>query len=342
MVKFERSFAVEIPGGEKEGEEISDGGAFEANPGVFPVTVEGFLVDVFVGEINTAGVADFAVDDDDFAVVAVIVKAVDAGIELVGWGTMDAKRFEIVIVAGGESKNATDVVIHDIDFDALLYFGLENGEDLVPHLARADDEEFKHDEALGSFEVEEELLEISFAAGEISGLVVFGEGNVVGLANIVSLESGSRVLSFEMVEGGVVGIERFELGAKLVGFEAKRLVFAIAGKKDEQKRPDDWEAYDDESPKQAHFEVLVVVDNVEGDGEREENGEDSDGEEVAIEKKIEDNENDEFGEDAEDGPGKAVGEEAFEDAEGMMRFIIRRCRAGGGLCGRCAARGFRC
>lgn len=87
---------------------------------------------------------------------------------------------------------------------------------------------------------------------------------------------------------------------------------------------------------------MVIVDDVEGDGERKENGEDSDGEEVAIEKEIEDNENNEFSEDAEDGPGEAVGEKAFEDAEGMMRFMIRRCRAGGRLGGRCAAGGFRC
>lgn len=78
---------------------------------------------------------------------------------------------------------------------------------------------------------------------------------------------------------------------------------------------------------------MVVVDDVEGDGEREENGEDSDGEEVAIKKEIEDDENDEFGEDTENGPGKAVGEETFEDAEGMMRLMIRRCRTGGWLCG---------
>lgn len=120
------------------------------------------------------------------------------------------------------------------------------------------------------------------------------------------------------------------------------MVFAVASEKDEQKWPDDREAHDDEGPEQAHFEVLVVVDNVEGDGEGKENGEDSDGEEVAIEKEIEDNENDEFGQDAEDSPGEAVGEKAFEDAEGMMRLMIRRCRAGGRLGRRRAARGFRC
>lgn len=87
---------------------------------------------------------------------------------------------------------------------------------------------------------------------------------------------------------------------------------------------------------------MVVVDDVESDGEREENGEDSDGEEVAIEKKIEDDEDDKLGQDAEDGPGKAVGEEAFENTEGMMRLMIRRCRAGGGLGRRRAAGGFRC
>lgn len=120
------------------------------------------------------------------------------------------------------------------------------------------------------------------------------------------------------------------------------MVFAVASEKDEQKWPDDREAHDDEGPEQAHFEVLVVVDDVKGDGERKENSEDGDGEEVAIEEEIENNENDKLGQDAEDGPGEAVGEKTFEDAEGMMRLMVRRCRAGGGLGGRCAARGFRC
>lgn len=199
MVKFERSFTVEIPRGEEESEEVSDGGAFEANPGVFPVAVEGFLIDVFVGEIDAAGVADFAVDDDDFAVVAIIMETVNARIEFVGWGAMDADGFEIVVVTGRESEDATNVVIHDIDLDTLLDFGLEDGEDLVPHLAGADDEKFEHDETLGGFEVEEELFEISFAAGEISGLVVFGEGNVVSGTDVIGLEGGGGVFGFEMV-----------------------------------------------------------------------------------------------------------------------------------------------
>lgn len=199
MVKFERGFAMEIPRGEEESEEVSDGGTFEANPGVFPVTVEGFLVDVFVGEIDAAGVADFAVDNDDFAMVAIIMETVNAGIEFVGWGAMDADGFEIVVVTGRESEDATNVVVHDVDLNTLLDFGLEDGEDLVPHLAGADDEKLEHDETLGGFEVEEELFEISFAAGEISGLVVFGEGNMVSFADVVGLEGGGGVFGFEMV-----------------------------------------------------------------------------------------------------------------------------------------------
>ena len=68
---------MEVPGGEEEGEEVGDAGAFEANAGVFPMAVEFFDVDIFVGEVETAGIADFAVDDDDFAVVEVIMETID-------------------------------------------------------------------------------------------------------------------------------------------------------------------------------------------------------------------------------------------------------------------------
>ncbi len=187
---------MEVPGGKEEGEEVGNAGTFEANAGVFPMTVEFFDVDVFIGEVETAGVADFAVDDDDFAVVAVVVETVEAGIELVARGAMDADSFEVAIVAGGESEDAADVVIHDVDFDAFVDFSLEDGEDLVPHTTGADDEKFEEDEALGGFEVDEELFEVVLADGEISGFGVFGEGDVVGFADVAGLEGDGGIFLF--------------------------------------------------------------------------------------------------------------------------------------------------
>ena len=79
------------------------------------------------------------------------MEAVDAGIELVGRGAMDADGFEVAVVVGGESEDTADVVVHGIDFDALLDFGLEDGEDLVPDVAGADDEKLEEDETFGGF-----------------------------------------------------------------------------------------------------------------------------------------------------------------------------------------------
>lgn len=187
---------MEVPGGEEEGEEVGDAGAFEANAGVFPMAVEFFDVDIFVGEVETAGIADFAVDDDDFAVVAVIMETIETGIELVARGTMDADGFEVAIVAGGESEDAADVVIHNVGFDAFVDFFLEDSEDLVPHTAGADDEEFEEDEAFGGLEVDEKLFEVVFADGKISGFGVFGEGDVVGFANVTGLEGDGGIFLF--------------------------------------------------------------------------------------------------------------------------------------------------
>lgn len=55
--------------------------------------VDGFEVGVFVGEVDAAGVADATVDDGDFAMVAVVMEAVEAGVELVGGSTMNAEGF---------------------------------------------------------------------------------------------------------------------------------------------------------------------------------------------------------------------------------------------------------
>ncbi len=48
----------------------------------------------------------------------------------------------------------------------------------------------------------------------------------------------------------------------------------------------------------------------------EENGENGDREEVAIEKEVEGDKDDEFGEDDKDSPSEAVGEEAFRKRRG--------------------------
>lgn len=101
----------------------------------------------------------------------------------------------------------------------------------------------------------------------------------------------------------------------------------VAGEEDEEERADDGEADDDEGPEEAHFEVLVVVDDVEGDAERENDGKDGDWEEVAVEQEIEDDEDDDFGENTDDSPSKAIGEEAFEKAERVM-FLWRRLFVG--------------
>ena len=45
---------------------------------------------------------------------------------------------------------------------------------------------------------------ISFAVGEISGLVMLGEGYMVGFADVVGLESGGWVLARKFFESGVV------------------------------------------------------------------------------------------------------------------------------------------
>lgn len=150
-VEGKGSFAVEIPGSEEEGEEIGDGGAFEAEASVFPVTVGVFEVGVFVGKVDTAGVADPAVNDGDFAVVAIVMKTVDAGIELVGGHAMNADGFEIAVVVGGKRENATEVVVHDVDIDALLDFCLKNRKDFIPDAAGTDDKVFQENVIFGGF-----------------------------------------------------------------------------------------------------------------------------------------------------------------------------------------------
>ena len=63
-----------------------------------------FEVGVFVGEVDAAGVANLPVDDDNFAMVAVVMKAAEAGIEFVGRSAVNADGSEITVIAGGEGE----------------------------------------------------------------------------------------------------------------------------------------------------------------------------------------------------------------------------------------------
>lgn len=63
---------------------------------------------------------------------------------------------------------------------------------------------------------------------------------------------------------------------------------------------------------------MIIVDDVEGDGEREENSKNGDGEEIAVEEEVENDKNDEFSKNTEDSPSEAVGKEALEKAERVM------------------------
>ena len=78
---------------------------------------------------------------------------------------------------------------------------------------------------------------------------------------------------------------------------------------------------------------MVIIDDVESDGEGEEDGKDGNRKEVAIEEEIKDDKDDKLGKNAEDGPSEAISEKAFEETEGVMLavggFLMSGFSAGG-------------
>ncbi len=91
-----------------------------------------------------------------------------------------------------------------------------------------------------------------------------------------------------------MGIGLIELGDLAVnggGFLLDgTVVVAVAGKEEIEEWTEGGDTKDDKNPEEAHFGIVVMVNNIKGDKKRNNSKEDSDREKMAVKKEVKENE----------------------------------------------------
>ena len=139
-----------VPKFDKHFNVVFNRGTREAETDVLPMVKPHFLVNVFVGEVNSAGIGDFSVDDEDFTVVAVVQSATDEeeGVKDV---TFNSLFPESESVFSREGRKRAEVVIKNPDVDAGFGFFRHDVKHGVEHGAVIENKIFDEDVAFRGF-----------------------------------------------------------------------------------------------------------------------------------------------------------------------------------------------
>ena len=151
---------------------------------------QGDAVYIFVRQIDSAGKGSLSVDHQDLAVVAVIIMGGNHRTDRGKGFCADAVLGKEVRIAEGELVELAHAVVHHADIHALARLSDQRLQDLSPHEALFDDEEFKEDELL-------RLLQLFEYGGE--GVL---SGGIIGRLGAVADRKASAAVQ---VSGQVVG-----------------------------------------------------------------------------------------------------------------------------------------
>ena len=169
---------------------------FQPHRRIFPIS-EGMLdVDVLVGEIDAARVADAPVDHGDLAVVAVVMHVGHDGYEGIELDALNAELLHLFVIDKVDFAHAPDVVVHKTHFDALFHLAGEDFEDAVPELPARDDEIFHENIFLGAFQIFQKARPEQFARGEILrfGVLVHAGGRLVRKERLAHVRPAAHIL----------------------------------------------------------------------------------------------------------------------------------------------------
>ena len=103
-----------------------DGVALKPYARVLPFAVRLFQVEISVGYVVTAGITDFAVNDGDFTVVAVVQKEIQARHKRVKYSALYTDRFQPVDKFHIDKAYRAHIVVENSDLDALFNFSFQN------------------------------------------------------------------------------------------------------------------------------------------------------------------------------------------------------------------------
>ena len=188
---------VGAPELEEHDREAPDRRTLEHQGGVLPVAVFFPAADVLVGQVDAAGEAHPAVDDQDLAVVPVVIVGGDEGFQGGEDLAPDAQQLHLLGVIPGQQGEFAGPVVHQPHIHSGGSLALEDLQDVVPHVALIQDEIFQENEFFCLFQLCQHLPEEGVAGGEIGAVGAVEDREAAAAADIPGHACGAGGLALK-------------------------------------------------------------------------------------------------------------------------------------------------
>ena len=146
-----------VPAIEEHDRKIPDSGPLQPDGGILPAAKALLGVDVFVREVDAAGVADLSVHHHDLAVVPVVHHHGDEGHHGIERDAADAVPLHPHHKILGQTQQAAEIVVDEPHVHPLRGLPLEDLLHTGPHPARFYDEKLQKDELFRLFQIGQQL-----------------------------------------------------------------------------------------------------------------------------------------------------------------------------------------
>ncbi len=173
------------------------GVALQTDGRVLPVAEGMGGVDVFVRQIDAAGIGDAAVDDGDLPVIPVIIVGGKKGLDGGKHPALEPKILQVVAVIPGDLEKFAGAVVKKPHIHALVHLAGQNIQDLAPHGPFLNDKVFQKDGALCLLQILQEGGEKGFAGGVIGGACAAVDREAAGRGEIMDQAGLLRMLPAE-------------------------------------------------------------------------------------------------------------------------------------------------
>ena len=158
-----------VPEIQKHYGKIPHRSALDTQARVLPVAEAGDRVDIFVCQIDAAGVGYFAVYHHDLAVVAVVHHQREQRHHRVKGDAADMRPLHAHHKVLGQTQQAAEVIVDQPHVHPLRRLAPQNILHALPHLALTNDKKLQKDALFRLFKVGQQCRIHGFAAGEIPG-----------------------------------------------------------------------------------------------------------------------------------------------------------------------------
>ena len=160
--------AVDIPVHEKEPRQSLDCPTFQADTAIFPMAKTDDMIDILVSQIDTASIANLTVNHQNLAVVTIVVGYRHPRNHLVKLISLDAHLAQLTRIIAWQSGHAANIIIEQLDFNALRSFFDQDFQNTVPHQPFIYDIKFQKNEFLSSPQISQHRLKHLLTDGKIA------------------------------------------------------------------------------------------------------------------------------------------------------------------------------